>query len=527
MDQILHILKKDVRRHWPEILISLAVLALYTHRELQPWRNAFEVEAISRSPLFYILSERYFAPALIIFWIFLVIRVVQGESLVGDRQWWTTKPYIWWQLLLAKLLFIFVFVCVPLFLVQLFLLHHFQYPILSNVPALAMMQFSLFTLLVVFVVLLASLTKNLGQLLLVVGVIVLIVGVTVWINRHNTTSAMEDTPPYIGYFLQVFGWGSIAVVSTWQFARRRRWLSITALLLSLMFVIAVNGLFTSSNVVERRYTPVDSSQAPVRISAKPIESSHELKDFSHDPSPDVRLKIPVAVSGVASGTFVELNGARIYADSPESSAWSRGWLNERSVFWPEDQEKVLGYSVTRKGYEKFKNKPLHLHIDLALSEYHAADVRPLLIRTSSFSDESLGSCRISQFLRAEVRCLYAIRNPSFVLRFDPDKSGCIDYADDRLVQADTVSYAWQSYGEPGFPNPELNPISDYSIWFQPVSLTSTAKADSSKVRQVRLCPGTELTVSRPVLTRQLRIQFDLPNTRLEDLAEPPLHFTFR
>lgn len=324
MDQILHILKKDVRRHWPEILISLALLALYTHRELQPWRNAFEVEAISRSPLFYILSERYFAPALIIFWIFLVIRVVQGESLVGDRQWWTTKPYIWWQLLLAKLLFIFVFVCVPLFLVQLFLLHHFQYPILSNVPALAMMQFSLFTLLVVFVVLLASLTKNLGQLLLVVGVIVLIVGVTVWIDRNNTTSAMEDTPPYIGYFLQVFGWGSVAVVSAWQFARRRRWLSI-----------------------------------------------------------------------------------------------------------------------------------------------------------------------------------------------------------DRLAQADAVSYAWQSYGEPGFPNPELNPISDYSIWFQPVSLTSTAKADSSKVRQVRLCPGTELTVSRPVLTRHLRIQFDLPNTRLEDLAEPPLHFTFR
>src|SRR5215469_4872449 len=160
MNQILRILKKDVRRHWPEILISFAVLALYTDRELQPWRNAFEVDVISRSPFFYILSERYFAPALIIFWIFLVIRVVQGESLVGDRQWWTTKPYIWWQLMLAKLLFIFVFVCGPLFLVQLFLLHHFQYPILSNVPALAMMQFSLFTLLVVFVVLLASLTKK-------------------------------------------------------------------------------------------------------------------------------------------------------------------------------------------------------------------------------------------------------------------------------------------------------------------------------------------------------------------------------
>src|SRR6516162_10209236 len=168
MDQILHILKKDVRRHWPEILISLALLALYTHRELQPWRNAFEVEAISRSPLFYILSERYFAPALIIFWIFLAIRVVQGESLVGDRQWWTTKPYIWWQLLLAKLLFVLVFICVPLFHVQLFLLHYFKFPILRNLLPVFSMQLSLLLLLICFCVLLASLTKNLVQVLLVV-----------------------------------------------------------------------------------------------------------------------------------------------------------------------------------------------------------------------------------------------------------------------------------------------------------------------------------------------------------------------
>src|SRR6516165_9595551 len=174
MDQILHILKKDVRRHWPEILISLALLALYTHRELQPWRNAFEVEAISRSPLFYILSERYFAPALIIFWIFLVIRVVQSESLVGDRQWWTTKPYIWWQLLLAKLLFIFIFICVPLFHAQVFLLNHFRFPVLAKLPALTLRQLSLFVLLIVTVVVLACLTRSLSQFFLTVGAIILV-----------------------------------------------------------------------------------------------------------------------------------------------------------------------------------------------------------------------------------------------------------------------------------------------------------------------------------------------------------------
>lgn len=45
-------------------------------------------------------------PALILFWVFLTLRVVHGETLVGDRQWWVTKPYEWWKLLLAKELFL-------------------------------------------------------------------------------------------------------------------------------------------------------------------------------------------------------------------------------------------------------------------------------------------------------------------------------------------------------------------------------------------------------------------------------------
>ncbi len=65
-------------------------------------------------------------------WIFLTLRVVQGESLVGDQQWWTTKPYEWWKLLLAKELFLLVFVSLPLFLVQLFFLHHAGFSIFSN-----------------------------------------------------------------------------------------------------------------------------------------------------------------------------------------------------------------------------------------------------------------------------------------------------------------------------------------------------------------------------------------------------------
>src|SRR6266481_1568008 len=127
MSKILHIFKKDIRRHWPEILISLALLAVYSRRELHFWQTSLQYDGIS--PFFFLLS-----------WSFLILRVVHSETLVGDRQWWVSKPYIWWQLLLAKLFFIFVFVSVPLFHVQLLLLHRAGFSTLCNIGRLFLMQ---------------------------------------------------------------------------------------------------------------------------------------------------------------------------------------------------------------------------------------------------------------------------------------------------------------------------------------------------------------------------------------------------
>jgi hypothetical protein len=141
MDQILHIFKKDVRRHWPEILISLSLLALFTRHELHPWTKRPDFYGFSTYMFFY--SGRVIIPALVIVWTFLIVRVIQSETLIGDRQWWITKPYVWWKLLLAKLLFIFVFISVPLYHSQLFLLHKAGFPVLPYLWSVVLLQISL------------------------------------------------------------------------------------------------------------------------------------------------------------------------------------------------------------------------------------------------------------------------------------------------------------------------------------------------------------------------------------------------
>ena len=518
MDQILHIFKKDIRRHWPEILLSLALLALYTNRALHPWTNLLDSYPLSRSFYFFVVTGKYIAPVLVIFWLFLVIRVVQGESLVGDRQWWTTKPYVWWQLLLAKLLFVVVFVCVPLFHVQLFLLHYFKFPILRNLPPLFWMQLSLFLILICFCVLLASLTKNLAQVLLVVGVAALVVIATALWNSetYSHSSAMEATPPFVDHLGDLLIYGGLASAVTWQFARRRRWITVLASVVLMGLVAAISTAFSSSKVAERRYTPIDRSAAPLIVSVKPFEPSNDNKDFSRETSSEVQLTMPVTVSGVPAGTVIQLNAVKIHAESPEKSTWSWGWLYESQDFWPEDQEKTLAYSVDRKEYQKIRNTLLKLQVDLAISEYQLVDAHTLPIVSQRFSDRALGDCRVSSLDNSRMHCLYPTRIPEYVIRFDPQQSGCLDDASEERGQADTVSYAWKSRDEMGFPDPELSPVSDFDPWFQPVSLTSSRK--TTKARFVRLCPGTFLTLSRPVLRRQLHIRLDPCNARLEDLA---------
>src|SRR5215467_389552 len=156
MSKILHVFKKDIRRHWPEILISLALLALYTRRELDSWQTSLQDEAISPLSLFF---GRYIGFFLVLSWAFLILRVVHGETLVGDRQWWVSKPYIWWQLLLAKVLFAFAFVSVPLFSIQLLLLHQAGFSALANIGRVFMMQFTFALIVIAFAFALASLTK--------------------------------------------------------------------------------------------------------------------------------------------------------------------------------------------------------------------------------------------------------------------------------------------------------------------------------------------------------------------------------
>jgi len=122
MKQVLSIFLKDVRHYWGESAASIALVVAFGWNEVRGWAHEDHV-AVGIGGLF---SYRFLSGLVVVLvpiaWSFLAVRVIQSESLVGDRQFWVTRPYEWKELLAAKVLFVLTFVNLPLLVLDVFLL---------------------------------------------------------------------------------------------------------------------------------------------------------------------------------------------------------------------------------------------------------------------------------------------------------------------------------------------------------------------------------------------------------------------
>jgi hypothetical protein len=518
MNQILHIFYKDARKHWLEILISLALLILYARHESPLWPESPVYGYLRAGSVFLSLVSGLVIPALIFFWGFLILRLVQDETLVGDRQWWVTKPYVWWKLLLAKLLFVAAFISFPLFIVQLYLLRHAGFPAVSNLRGVVRMQFVVPLVIILISLLLACLTRNLGQALLAIGLSLLYIIFAASISSALRPHTLQETSKFwdnVQVFLLI---APVIVVPIWQFARRRTWASRG----TLISCVAASTLlsFIPGNSVDRSYPLVKESAAPAHLS---ISAAPQKKS----PAPtsgttQFILNLPLDLSAMDQNTLVELEGLNVSADSAEDSRWSSGWQAQHSYWWPEIKNQTLSYQLKQQEYEQTKSKPLNLHIQLLLSEYKTVTDHALQVSPATFHDPFLGICRVMPAFTGGLECLRPLRDPSYVARFDEAASSCLS-PDDRTQNAPPgwgLAHATSALTESTAPSAALNPVVRYQMYFGFDALRHSADDNlPQKYAFVTLCPGAEIQIMRPKFQRKVRVQLDLPQRRLEEFAE--------
>jgi hypothetical protein len=210
MRQTLHIFRKDVRRLWAPLSIALAIQALFVFFETRPERGLPAEELID-----------FLMP---VAWWYLIVALVHGEALPGDRQFWISRPYRWKSLLAAKVLFIVAFVNLPVAIADSVILPAQGFSVAGHWQGMLWRQVPFTIMLLVPPLALGSLTRNLGQVIVAVLLIVLriVVGSIPFSSLPSGYTAVSWTEGVVSTFSLLAVLSAVIVI---QYRARRTWLA--------------------------------------------------------------------------------------------------------------------------------------------------------------------------------------------------------------------------------------------------------------------------------------------------------------
>ena len=501
MNQVLHIFRKDLRRLWLEIIVSLLLLFGFAWKMPMIWREGPNYEAPVWRWLFALLGI-----SLCFSWWFLIVRVIQGESLVGDRQFWLTRPYQRRWLIAAKALFIIAFVNVPVLIFDVALLAHVGFSPGLYLSGLLQAQLLLTAFLIAPIATISVITESPAQFLLFLfGVIAYISGLTWAVAEIPSSSVGGDIPSAMALTMAAATCVALLIL---QYFRRDTLVSRWTLLVSLCVIAIILTSAPYGRLVEHAYPDLPAGSlvsAAVKIgtntSAKPNESPVIGKTLN--------VYVPIDTTGLVQGSLVVVDAARLTIHAPGGLAWNSGWVSSGQTLWPTPSRFTQTFEVNSKFYSSVAGGAVEMRIDLAVSEYRESAPQQITAATGSFKVTDDGICTVGQGRYGStvtLRCKSAMNEPAFAAHLDPKSTTC--------TLPDSNWPSLQLGRNDGNPSAEfgggagLFPVHPFEINFGAATNPSGDKAISI------ICPGTSFSVSTPALFGRYRIETEIQAVHL-------------
>jgi hypothetical protein len=510
MNQTLHIFRKDTRRFWPEVLISTALMFafawVYSQRFLST--DGHDMARYNRMQAVVVLLI-VLVPAS---WWLLVARVVQAESLVGDRQYWLTRPYEWPKLLGAKALFVAVWIYGPLVAAQSLLLVRAGFsPMTHPVGWFWMLLLDGgITILPLFAM--ATLTPNFARMTLVVlGVVLVSIAYTM---MGAFWSGYESTVPYSHLALMPAILATVcAVAIALQYATRRLWPSVVLLGLGMLVAfVCVPALFGMKQaVISRDFASTDAGG--VQLAFAP-DDKHPVKYEPSERETKAYLVIPVQISGVPEGTAIETEDVKFTIEAPDGSRFTAPWWTyEKRWEVAGTHRDNVHIMLPRDVYDRYRNTPVTLHLTLALMRLRAGWSRTVTVEDKAFAVPGFGVCDIHLlFMDHGLGCQAALGDPP-------------------LNFVATTMLARPCSGPQGNPAEAarltgwVGSATQDPVRFGAVAVTAlyarlnVRNPDGSEVaheRGLELCPGVPITFTQYDVERRMQASVTIPDFRLPE-----------
>ena len=508
MSQIFHTFRKDARRHWVEILVSLLLLAVYTWQEPRTWGARVYAFGFMR------LLEGTVDVLLPVSWCFLIVRVIHGEALVGDRQFWVTRPYEWWKLLAAKVFFVAAFINVPLFVAQAILLKEAGVAIVPRLVGVLQMHVGI-GLVFLLPATLGAVTRGLGQAVLVaIGAILALMGAAALSSViPNAEMSWVDA---VGKELQ--GWLALLAPSgaiLWQYARRRTWQSRRLLLGAAAAMLLIEVASPYDSLVRKRYALVaEGRRAPVQLAFEPEAAPAKKKEPLRNWRDEMFIRIPLRVSGVGADKVVDVAGVRVEIEGPNGIRWSPGWKGRGPGFWPDQESASVSFEMKKELFERMKSLPVTMRISLAMTEYSEREVREVVATDGEFVVPGVGLCRIEDGSLRSLQCRAPLREPSVMASVASSKTACSgEEESDLKAPEERVLHVLRQRGDDDFVNFGISPVRVFPIYFDD---SYVRRSSARKDLNLRLCPGAHIRFAKPEEVGRSRIELKVEGVRLED-----------
>jgi hypothetical protein len=513
MNQITHIFKKDARHHWIEILLCQAALVAFTWHEVYEWRHHEIALGINR----FLPAIVYSLP--VVSWWITIMRVMQGESPVGDRQFWVTRPYEWKKLLAAKALFILVFLNLPLFCAQIFLLMKAGFAPLPYVPGILFMQLMLTLIPFVPMVAMATVTRNISQALLGVLAVILLVAAMLALSTVISDLSSDETDWLQFSVLMIT---SIAAIGL-QFKRRNT--ARARMFLAAGPVIIFIIIFTAPHLMGdsefASFTAGSNAPFQARLYEKPLAPK-----VAPDEDKDVEINIPIVTPGPNSGYVAYVRVARLNLETADGFQWDSKWQGVHTFFLPGQASWRQSFTVSYKAFQQMKSLKFKAKVSLAVEIFKDHDARLIKAGKGEFEIPQAGRCQVDAKDLRTMECRLPLLKPETLLIQTESKDSTCPLPErneedgedsDKSTPASVPTYAWESNKNDEPAEYGLDPVQSFTLYMW---------GRDSRRTSARICPGTPLTVSFPQLVQLTRTEFEIQEFNLEEYRQEPSRFFF-
>jgi hypothetical protein len=495
MSQVLHIFRKDTRRFWIEILLSLAVAVALAVVYPGEWKAYHDPSQRMRVQQF----ARILNLLMSVSWLLLIARSVHAEPLVGDRQFWITRPYEWGKLLAAKVLFLTVWIGVPYVLTQTYLVAAAGFHPLPYVAGVLGSLALLATVSLLPIFSLAAVTSNFARLTLtVLGCFILLFVFSYLV--YGTQYMYVSSNPYSNVFRYPLLFAGCAAAITLQYATRRTWLARGLLMVVAVLIALSVFAYRRQALVNKAYPRPDSNAAALVNFASTPNEKYPVKARSWDGQDYIDM--PIAYSGVADGYAVFFEDVKYTLTAADGSQWTSRWQQYQETILPGTHYGGLYLpAISPADYDKFKSGPVTLRVTFAASRYRADAVMQTAFPGRDAAVPGIGFCSAENFYRpASIYCRAPLRGPQLThLTAQWSKTPC---GESSAAAADAKGQAstWIQHDGPDF--------SIVSVWSQTSYLRFEGDED---VRHGQVCEGTPMTVTQYRLVDRTQIDFILQN----------------